>query len=347
MECQYIEFLIRAPLAHNSTRFLLARLHVDSLRDKRTEKKVKSALEKLSKGSEALDEAYAEAIKRIDGQLPEDGVLAKRVLSWITYAQRPLTTGELCHALAVELGDEELDPENIPDVEDIVSVCAGLVTVDEESNIIRLVHYTTQEYFELIQEDWKPGAQQEIASTCLTYLSFKSFTSGSCFTDEDFERRLAQKVFLDYVARYWGQHAVAIQEKIGEIALSFLRDGILVSCAVQIMSMPGYKYRGYSHHFPKQATGLHLVASFGLLCLCNELLFWIDTEGSMSTDSKDSDGRTPLSWAAEGGHEAVVRLLVERDDVEADSKDSYGQDTAIVRCRGRPRSCGEAAGRAG
>jgi ankyrin repeat protein len=42
-------------------------------------------------------------------------------------------------------------------------------------------------------------------------------------------------------------------------------------------------------------------------------------------DPKDSDGRTPLSWAAERGHEAVVRLLVERDDVEADSKDQFGR----------------------
>jgi hypothetical protein len=46
--------------------------------------------------------------------------------------------------LAVELKDEELDQDSIPDVEDIISVCAGLVTVDEESNIIQLVHYTPQ-----------------------------------------------------------------------------------------------------------------------------------------------------------------------------------------------------------
>jgi ankyrin repeat protein len=32
--------------------------------------------------------------------------------------------------------------------------------------------------------------------------------------------------------------------------------------------------------------------------------------GKANADSKDSyDGRTPLSWAAEGGHETVVKLL--------------------------------------
>jgi len=107
-------------LAYGFARFLLARLHVDSLLDKRTKAKVLSMLEKLSKGSKSLDEAYDETIKRVKAQLPEDSGLAKKVLSWITYAQRPLTTGELCHALAVEPGEEDLDKEFVSDVEDII-----------------------------------------------------------------------------------------------------------------------------------------------------------------------------------------------------------------------------------
>lgn len=41
--------------------------------------------------------------------------------------------------------------------------------------------------------------------------------------------------------------------------------------------------------------------------------------------SKYYNSRTPLSQAAESGHEAVVKLLVERDDVEVGSKDEFGQ----------------------
>jgi hypothetical protein len=64
---------------------------------------------------------------RIEGQLQDQEELAKQVLSWITCAKRPLTILELQHALAIEIGDSKLDEENLPQIEDMVSVCAGLV----------------------------------------------------------------------------------------------------------------------------------------------------------------------------------------------------------------------------
>lgn len=203
-------------------------MYFDSLLDKKTKAKVKIALKKISKVSNEdrgslYDDAYREALETIEGQLLEDKKTAKKVLSRITYAGRPLTTGELCHALAVDLGKldenntlngeeipticaglvaENLDEDNVPDVNDIVSVCAGLVTVDEESNVIRLIHYTTQEYFDRNRQHWFPHSQLKIASTCLIYLSFNTFRSGSCPSDDEFENRLKRKAFLDYASRY-------------------------------------------------------------------------------------------------------------------------------------------------
>lgn len=104
-----------------------------------TVKAIRRALEKLPKGSEALHEAYGEAMKRINSQARGHRELAEAVLTWITCAKRPLKTRELQHALAVEVDSPELDETGIPDLEDMVSVCAGLVTVEEESSIIRLV----------------------------------------------------------------------------------------------------------------------------------------------------------------------------------------------------------------
>ncbi|KAF6830767.1 ankyrin repeat protein [Colletotrichum musicola] len=123
--------------------FLLAKLQLESLTGKRSPKAVRAASVKLSTSSGAYDKAYDEAMDRIQGQPEDQGNLARDALSWIVCSRGPLRTIEFQHALAIEQGTEELDEDNIPAIEDIVSVCAGLVTVDEESAIIRLVHYTT------------------------------------------------------------------------------------------------------------------------------------------------------------------------------------------------------------
>ena len=315
-------------LAYNTIRFLLARLYVDSLLDKRTKQKVLSTLEKLSKGTAALDKAYSDAIERIDGQLPEDRSLARRTISWVSYAQRPLITQELCHALAIVLGDRALNGNNFYDVEDIISVCAGLVTIDKESNVIRLVHYTTQEYFEHIRLEWNPGALEEMASICLTYLAFDMFRSGSCRSNKDFEVRVRKNIFLDYAARHWAEHVRPVEAAVSELALAFLQDGALISCSTQIISM-NYGYRGYSQMFPQATTGLHLSARFGLVLL-SRMLLTVDCKESLIVDSKDSWGRTPLSQAAANGYKSVVKLLLETGRVEADSKDEDGKTPLLL-----------------
>ena len=97
---------------------------------------VRSALEMLPEG---VNDTYDEAMERVEQQDTRRKQLAKRVLSWITYASRPLSVKELQHALAVLPNTTGLDPEAIIDKEILTSVCAGLVVIDEKRNIIGLV----------------------------------------------------------------------------------------------------------------------------------------------------------------------------------------------------------------
>ncbi|KFY65629.1 hypothetical protein V496_02442 [Pseudogymnoascus sp. VKM F-4515 (FW-2607)] len=282
-------------------------------------------LKNLPRGSTAVNKTYDKAIRRIERQPLKRSKRAKTALSWITYAERQLTTTELCHALAVEEADSELDEDNIPDIEDITSVCAGLVEVDKKSNVIRLVHYTTQEYFKGIREAWNPKAQEEIASTCLTYLFFETFSTGHCNNDADFESMLRQNPFLDYAARYWGNHTLPVQEAIKDLALPFLRNMNQISCPAQVMLIPNHRYRDYSQMVTKDPTGIHLAVAFKLTYLLQELTCCNGDENYININTQDATGQTPLSWAAERGYDAVVELLLQQDDVVADSRDNYGQ----------------------
>ena len=303
----------------NFTRFLLAQLQVKSLKGKRSPAAIRDALGKLASGSEAYDRAYSDAMERIEGQLSGEVELAKEALLWITCAKRPLTTTELQHALAIKVGQVEFDESNKSDVDDIVSVCAGLVTVDEESGIIRLVHYTTQEYFERTQKDWFPTAEFDITAICVTYLSFIVFESGFCHSDSSFEEQLQRNPLYDYAACYWGHHARQAST-LPDIIMDFLEFESKVEAATQGMLVRKKGTWGLTHsqHFPRRMTGLHFAAHFGLTELTEVILRSADVE------SKDTWGQTPLRWAAENGHEAVVKQLLEAK-ANVESKDNRGR----------------------
>ena len=312
----------------------MARLHVDSLLDKKTVKKAKVTLKAFKKGSEALGKAYDEALERIEGQLAEDASLAHRALSWITYARRPLRTLELCHALAIEPGDNELEPDAVYNIDDILSVCAGLVTVDKQSDVVRLVHYTTQEYLSTrFREGWMPEAKQDIAIACITYLSMDDLKSGACKDDASFEKRLDYRPLLGYAAHFWPAHAEEVQHQVTDCALAFLCNDALILAAEQAdIGERGYTFENHSRHFTTGLTGIHLSARSGLVSLMVNL--FEEPNLLVETDARDQYGRTPLLYAAGGGHEAVVRVLLARGDVEADARDIDGRTPLLYAAGG-------------
>jgi ankyrin repeat protein len=307
----------------------LAQLYLSSLEDKTTVKAIKSALKQFQKKYQGFSEdkkldvlssAYDQAMERINEQRAGFQLLAKNVLSWITCAKRPLTITELQYALAVEDSDSELDTDNLPEIEDMVSVCAGLVTVDKESNIIRLIHYTTQEYFKQTRRRLFPKAEADITTICVTYLSFSIFDSGFCHRDEDLEERLRDNPLYEYAARNWGCHALEASQT-EDLIMKFLGSEVKLEASVQAMLAfnEGLFHAVCAEYEPRRMIGLHLGAYFGIRETIESLLMT-----SSDPDLEDSFGRTPLSWAAQRGHIAVVQQLLGRG-AEADPVDTSGR----------------------
>ncbi|CAN9384185.1 unnamed protein product [Alternaria alternata] len=282
--------------------FLLAKLHLDSLLGKRSPKAVRIALDKLPTGTDAYDSAYDSAMERIEGQMAEQTELAKQALAFLTCAREPLSTLELQEAMGVEVGELELDPDNYPEIEDIVASCLGLVTVDDDSDIIRLVHYTTQEYLERTLDRWFPEAEAMIVDVCLSYLSLNCYTYPAKLVPAE------HSAWYAYAAKHWGHHARRAPSSL-ERVVNFL--------CKEVPLRKGFFYA--EHHWRSVesvylrlreynepwTTGLHLAAEYDLEDAIVALL-----QRGFDPGRRDVYGRTPLLVAAETGSKAVVEQLL-------------------------------------
>ncbi|KAJ5523286.1 ankyrin [Penicillium frequentans] len=287
--------------------FLLAQLLFDSIKTKTTLKQIKETLRSLSGGPDAYTQAYDDAKRRIEGQDSDASKLAMNVLMWITCANRRMSIREVQEALAVEKGQNFLDKENITNYKLIVSVCAGLVAVDEERQVIRLVHYTTQDYLEKKHYAWFPDAELRLAIVCVTYLSFDIFEEGFCKSDEEYEARLKQNPLYDYAARNWGHHAREAESDTRNLVHAFFMNEARVSASFQALAASSIRFLGYSSKSARMVTGLHLAAWFGLTEAAKSLFQY-----RVEIDFEDNIEQAPLSLAAENGHGTVVELLLEK-----------------------------------
>ncbi|CAG8922357.1 unnamed protein product [Penicillium salamii] len=297
--------------------FLLARLHLDSLRGKRSPKLIRQALQTLPTG---LDAAYGEAMSRIENQYPDEVETAKDVLCWISCATRPLTPIELQHALAIEDDQYFLDEENIPDVEYLVSVCAGLVTVDDQSGVVRLVHYTMQDFFDRTKDTIFPDAHHRIATRCICYLSFDVFSNLShATTDGQFDVLFRENPLTEYTANNLKHHIH--QQELGPGLVSrLLRGQVCIHTLVRAWEVSDIQWPGlimgnvanaYFRFLPEARWCIFLAACLDLVEVMKAILE-DDTDDVCDTlfgTGRELDLKGIMKNDAEGARELMNELM--------------------------------------
>ena len=311
----------------------MAQLHIDSLSKKRNVRDIRRALANLPQG---LDATYDDVMNRISSQDEEDCGLAKRVLGWIVYAKRPLTPDMLEHAVAFTPDCTELDEDALIDFEQLICVCAGLVVLDREVGTVRLVHYTTQDYFVRNGESMLSDAPVVIAKTCLHYISLvEDFSpcdgtprrynvdhdqqsdktpTGDPDNKEYVEARTAETPLLPYVIDYWSLHARQQERDMLECILEFFAQ------KYKLRFLTEETLRAGGDLGQRISTNLCVAALFGL----RETIQLLLGAGIDVSEADDDDWKfTPLHYAALYGHESVVRLLLQRG-ANIDAEGLYG-----------------------
>jgi len=237
--------------------------------------KIRQALEKLP---DKLNDAYDTIMDRIGKQDEQRKVIATTVLMWITYAKERLNVEQLLHAILMNLEPEieDIDADDLIDVELLLSSCLGLVVLNEEDGIVRLVHYTTQDYLEKIF----PDAHTSIAKTSMAYLSFivDLPIAGKEGKEYDASRRYSHWAVMKlrnlntkyrlaaYAAKYLGPHLSEGNEKaLAKDVLNFL-----YSQAKGEVNTTYFAY--YLEEIAFGFTQLHFLARFGLPCVCRTYL---------------------------------------------------------------------------
>lgn len=285
--------------------FLLAALQIRTVLNKTSAGDMDEALEHLPRD---LDEAFSKTLQRIQSQPDGQDTLGMATLMWIAHARRPLIATELSEALAIKAGSTALKPRFRPSQKRMVDCCMGLVAVDDRSSVIRLVHFSVQEYLHKYQDGLFAQSECTIAEACITYLLFEPFACGPRRKETEVVDMISKNAFVRYAAHHWGSHVrSAVNDEVDKLALTFLQAEAQRGCSLQILHYSvNLREEYWNDEESRSCNGLHLAAIFGLEELGKRLL----KAKKIQVDDATKMGTTALIKAAAGGHQQFTEMLL-------------------------------------
>lgn len=298
-------------------RFRWVQCQIEELSRLRTNKAIRQALKSLPQD---LDETYERILSRIN---PNDAEMAKRALTWLAYASRPLFLNELAETAVLEHGTRNFDPEaRLRDPEDILEVCGSLVWHRDTTGEVVLAHHSVRDFLRSRSAQAKVEfyhlqdmpSNAEVAKSCLTYLLLNDFAGGPVRSSQELMKRYIQYPLLDFAARHWCVHAVptlSSDEELHSLAMELMDPKCTPNFMAWIQELLGdpnnINFIHQWNKYPRNATPLYFAASFGLLEVVKSLV----EAGADLNVQAGSFGGTALHAAAWRDHPAVVQLLLE------------------------------------
>jgi len=312
-------------------------MHIGNILGQTTKGQVIEALKALPTG---LAESIGFTVERIKSQHPQNkaqATLAMNVLLWLAHAKRPLKVNELQHAVAIRPGETRMD--DLTDPEFFVHCCFGLVVIDKETSIVRLVHFTVNEYLQERHLEYFPYANDILTLSCIAYIS----------TYQNLINRSPDRLwspwsptaweevpFLDYAARFWGFHAgCSVLEDTQHAVHLFCSKTVFNTWRNILLALNRMKSKTAEEvkvlYVNYRSTVLHAAAVYGLDYVMEELL-----RQGLTVDMLDSENATPLMLAAACGNTNILHRLLAHRDIDVHRVDREG-NTALwyATCRGQ------------
>ncbi|TFK20500.1 ankyrin [Coprinopsis marcescibilis] len=314
------EKVVNTVLKRSSGMFLVASLQLDMLGSCINIKSLSMALQVLPAGVNVMYEATMERIN--DGPAPE---LALGALTLLAYAHESLKMDDLLHALAVETEPFKYDSDLLVDPDTVLSACCGLITFEPWTKLVRLVHYTAQDF--LVTYLPKVGADAEalLACICVARLRGCGFANYNCSIGDYSNDVFTHHPFLAYAHRNWAAHA-----RLASLP-AFVEEFIL-----QCQHFPWKHplYAGFDHlNFIQLAAACNFHSLLAQHLGLDSSPTIYPPPSPLNVNSKSAKGHTALALAATFGHLKTVELLIGVQGVDTQCFDSDGLSPLITASR--------------
>ena len=280
---------------------------------------------KLGKLPKTLEETYSVIYEKILSEDPEELEAAKRSLMWLMCSGRPLSSREWVNfTYWPEEVDEDIDVAS----DSLLEICRNLVTVDNQSQVVRFSHLSVQEYLENLDDFSTEKANSMAARLCLSTL----------LSNETPYPPLPSGEF-NYSVGYWMEHPSQCtgSRDILNLLRNFLGTGanpgqaycnwFQIAIEGRLGMLPGYgSHLGFDHLHAslnnlrsKPLNPAFAVCRYNLGISFQEFLEW----GTFDINSRNMDGETLLHIASLAGNEQTVKSLLENGaDVNMSSERS-------------------------
>ena len=303
----------------------------------------------LSSLPETLDETYERMLCNINCHSIED---ARRILTLLCFAHRPLTVRELIDGIAVELNNSTgLNPKRrLLDSDSILDVCGGFIDIslgadhtidpfheekEDLTSTVRIAHFSVQEYLESERIQHQKAAKfsliratshAEIAQICLLYLLEPGLSSSTLDASILKEYPLAH-----YAAMHWHDHyknSASFTPELSDCILRLFQRQNSFATWVRLHDIAkSWKTRiDFSRPLNQIPAPIYYASFLGLnqalhALICTEdpesptisaLPFASNSKVLKQINAQVGDYGSALQAASDQGHEKVVQLLLDR-----------------------------------
>lgn len=289
-----------------------------------TDKERRKALETLPLD---LFETYRRILSRVSRSTRGNRRMVERTLRWVLLAGGSIPADALPTAVAIEIGESHLDPDDIPDERSMLKWCSSLLTKDDKLNTITFSHFTVREFladpklleFDELRDFYLDVNPSQVIATkvCLKYICMPEFSHWIVNSYDEIKQRLVELPFLEYACQWWTDHADASRvDESGNI-----NDHVLFQLMCRLfhpikssnfilwvnidwtLGYEGGRQTGRAVPIPLTST-LHHATSLGYADICK----WLIDQG-MNVNSFDPILGTPLLCAVANYYRAWPEKL--------------------------------------